>query len=509
MNGPNSEGAALLTAIGLFAIAGVIHALPWSDIADIAMFLGVACGLPVVGAIWAYGIYRSLCGWVERKRVHSTEERQLLLEEMERKAAVEISMNRSQLVTVEAGQQVYGLQDIIRGVIRDEMSQLQAAYYDSQRTHPNVPNHISYRTDSKHTGQIEQPPPESLPQLKVPNFSNLYHSGMLRNGEILVGFDVDTNEPVYSNWNEIYSSAISGKSRTGKSTTVRNMLAQVALSNARFVIVDRQAGHRESLAKSLQPLNQFMAVNPASTDEDILSAISYVQQIGKSRIDNDEIGYPLMLVIDEFTALVNRSGVGGQVAEVVEEIAQEYAKTNVFCMAIGQIWSAKRTGGSADMRDSFSSAIVHRTKRQQARYLIDTDNSKIAEKLPQGQCLFEPANGDIVQLQVPNCTLEDIEHIFGNATRSSDVLNAFPGGNIDVLDQVENAIFEDSERNQNANGTQLERVEWTSLELRIADMLKRKHGYTEIYNVLLKGQMSKQKAWEFIADVIAKGMNND
>ena len=84
--------------------------------------------------------------------------------------------------------------------------------------------------------------------------------------------------------------------------------------------------------------------------------VRQVANIGAQRVKGlDQSRTPIILWVDELTALLGRSTVAEPLAELLEQIAQEYRKRWVYVSASGQIFTASRT--TSELRDSFASVI--------------------------------------------------------------------------------------------------------------------------------------------------------
>ena len=246
----------------------------------------------------------------------------------------------------------------------------------------------------------------------VPSFAQLLDGGRVGKGNPLVlGFDQDDGSEISGSWLDLYSTAIAGLPGTGKTTTQRFLACQTALQGARFAIIDPHAGAADdSLAATLAPLASAYVCEPASDDKAILETVRYVADVGKRRITGkDSDTTPLILWADELTALLGRSTVGDELAELLERIAQEYRKRHVFVCGSGQIWTAART--SSELRDSFASAICHRMKRNQARLLLPTEEAATVERLVTGHAVLWRTSGATQTIAVPNTTAADVERV--------------------------------------------------------------------------------------------------
>lgn len=244
-------------------------------------------------------------------------------------------------------------------------------------------------------------------------FWQLYQAGALPSRGFLMGYslnDESESEAVTADWGELYSSLIGGKSGMGKSTLIRSILAQSALQGGRFVVVDPHYGAgAESLGASLQPLHSLLLCDVASEEKQIADALRYVGAVGKKRLaGQDKDRWPLVLVVDETTALFQRSNVAGILTDVLGQISQETRKVGVYAMCIGQNFDGRLM--DTTVRNSFVSMISMRARRDVARVQSgNTEFGRMAENLAIGQCVWMAPSGEMHKLAVPNCTAGDLD----------------------------------------------------------------------------------------------------
>jgi len=106
--------------------------------------------------------------------------------------------------------------------------------------------------------------------------------------------------------------------------------------------------------------------------------------------------------VDEWTAL-QRGELGAEIASVVEAVTQEGRKLEIDALLNGQRWSSTRGGGN-DLRNTLTSAFVHRMRPEDARMLTGLR----AEQLPK----------DMLQLAPGECYVQTTGTILG-ITRSA------------------------------------------------------------------------------------------
>lgn len=303
----------------------------------------------------------------------------------------------------------------------DAIITLMAQRIDALRLPANVPATIHY---APHIRQVEAPP---VPQLEAPQATveprdlwQLWHAGALPAGGFLLGHNLETGDPVVAGWMQLYSALVGGTSGSGKSTLIRNVLVQSALQGGRFVVLDRHYGAgEESLGASLQPLRGLMMCDVAANERQMVDALRYVLDVGRRRLAGAGDRTPLILVVDETTALFQRSDVAGELATVLGEISQETRKVGVYALCIGQNFSGSIM--KTEVRNSFASFFSCRTRRDVARVMSgDNRFAQAAEGLRVGQAVWLNTGGDVVRLAVPNCTQHHVERVARQCSHESN-----------------------------------------------------------------------------------------
>lgn len=329
---------------------------------------------------------------------------------------------------------------------------LMAQDIDTRKPVQPVPSSVHY---APHFARIiEQPTGETTqtldePPAPVADFWSLYSAGKLPNNGFLMGYNMDSGEPVVANWLQLYSALVGGASGSGKSTMIRNILAQSALQGGRFVVLDKHFGSGgESLGESLIPLRSHLVGDVAATEQQMLDALKYVYTVGEQRKSGqDKDRTPLILIVDETTALLQRSNIAQELTKVLGEIAQETRKVSVYAMCIGQNFHGKIM--DTTVRNSFVSMITCRTRRDVARTMSgNNDFALMAEQLRRGQAVWMNPDGDMVRIAVPNTTQAHIEALAHEIDKENTVQVAEPCQQL-----VDSVSFDVSELKKNLDST--------------------------------------------------------
>lgn len=198
---------------------------------------------------------------------------------------------------------------------------------------------------------------------------------------------------------DLQSALILGLPGQGKSTTACNAVSQLVEDyGAKIILVDRHARSKESLTAMLSPWQSAFLNPPAREYSDMVDAFELADQILDERIDTDEAPFPVVLVVDEMTSLLQKEGYSGdkgnaakKCAEVVENWNEEGRKYLCFCICIGQLTNASRTGGT-EVRQLFSSFFVHGMAESQASMVLGREHKAMVNGLSRGECVLLNTN---------------------------------------------------------------------------------------------------------------------
>lgn len=281
---------------------------------------------------------------------------------------------------------------------------------DGLRTYQHAPR----LTDAtRHTAPALPVPPAmpTLPAPGVPTFAQLLTEGVIgRDGRLLLGYDERTQERLWGTWDMLYSAAIAGLQGAGKTTTVRFLIAQSAMLGADLAVIDPHANAEHgSLARTLAPLSPLFIAPPATTDDAIALLVATLRKELAIR-KGGRGGLPLILAVDEWTALMRRSTVAPALSELVETIAEEGRKFGLYALLMGQNWTVEASGGSA-VRDVLAASYIHRSKPQTARCLAPGIDGRKVLSLPPGHAILDKTDGERVEVVIPNTTEADLEAV--------------------------------------------------------------------------------------------------
>lgn len=333
-------------------------------------------------------------------------------------AQADVSLVRPDLIN--------GLLPVPRAQMAEMAGYILQVHHEFHASKRNVPNSLHW--SDKRPAMLPAPVEEIEPPLSIPerDIWQLWTAGLLPDNGFLMGHNLDTGEQVFADWLQLYSALVGGMSGSGKSTLIRSVLIQSALQGGRFVVLDRHFGAgEESLGASLQPLRSLMLCDVAANERQMVDALRWVLDMGRRRLSGqDADDSPLILVVDETTAMFQRSNVAGELGTVLGEIAQETRKVGVYALCIGQNFSAKIM--PTEIRNSFASFISCRARSDVARVMSgDNEFGKMAAGLHTGQAVWLNTNGDTTRIAVPNATQKHIELVARQCLSGVGIQNDF------------------------------------------------------------------------------------
>lgn len=318
----------------------------------------------------------------------------------------------------------------------------------------------------------------------------------------------DKVETFYLEWETFGLFAIAGQSGSGKSSTTRFLLAQLALNNVGLVICD---GHGragiESLAESVQPLSAAFLYPIAIDPKDVLESVRYIETIMRRRLNKQEpIDQKIAIVIDEFTSLMLRMTPeqAKEVTKLLILISQEARKTNVRGFLLGHNWSANFLG-SAAIRDNLSAKLLHRLAPNEVKLFLPAPPAPLLRSiggLKQGQAYLITQRLDPTKVHIPYITTDDLESV---AKFVPDIRNNYDYDIESALESVEMSDEMEEKVGKNSKIT-LKYIYETIVENRRNNIGKTKTIY-EIWGAK-PGGSDVYKAASKLYDAIVKDYDN-
>ena len=198
-----------------------------------------------------------------------------------------------------------------------------------------------------------------------------------------------------------YVVMVVGVNGVGKTTTTKLLLAQIAAQGGHIALCDPHGQHDQGLLTQCHPISGA-CIRQAVAPDEISEAILFVDKIGSQRTRQGRGGTPVVLVVDEFTALVIRQALPDDILLRLTAMAVEYAKFNLHILLIAHDWSKAALGSlGTPLRRAITHRIIHRSDMQNAEFLLP--NAGLARQVPTlttGQALSWSDTGPVT-LAVP------------------------------------------------------------------------------------------------------------
>ena len=307
------------------------------------------------------------------------------------------------------------------GVARGEYAQLtalgMAAHFEVEKTRAANPSPVlptglrSYSpryvtTAPRVISQPEQKPAlvAPAPPVIVPTFGDLLAQGHIGKNRALVLGYTSEGVPVRGDLDSLFSFGIAGLQGSGKTTTERFLLGQVALQGGVFCIVDphRDVPGGQSLAGTLAPLSGSFLLPPAADDAEVFEVIRLVNS-ELDRRERGKTGPTLVLAVDEWTDLQRRR-CADDLKTLARRVSTTGRKLGVYAAVSGQGWTKEDAG---EVRDFLTAAYVHKLRPAVARLLAPGVGNEVWTLAP-GQAILDRTNGPRVVVSVPNTRDRDL-----------------------------------------------------------------------------------------------------
>ena len=258
----------------------------------------------------------------------------------------------------------------------------------------------------------------------IPTFQQLLTTGDIARGKpMILGYE--NGVPRRGSFLDIYSAAVAGESGSGKTATLLFLIGSGLIAQRiKFLGIDPHYPHPKSLGFKTKPLWEAGLMSMATYKDDMLTVLNQVEQTIDRRlqqIETDET--PVVLVIDEL-AFLAKTSIGSAIAHTMERISMEGRKCAVYMLASSQTWLSSRTGNSSVVRDTLTSAYVHRIKPKQANLLLqDKDEADKVKKQVKhaGEALLVPVGNESVIVTMPFTTAADMRMVVEMAGQQQNV----------------------------------------------------------------------------------------
>jgi ABC-type oligopeptide transport system ATPase subunit len=254
----------------------------------------------------------------------------------------------------------------------------------------------------------------------------------------------------YLEFNSFGVLAIGGKSGSGKTSTARFLLAQLAMSGASLVICDPHGkSMQDNLTQAIQPLAKSFACPIAIAHEERMQAIRAVGKIVQDRLSGrDKSLEKIVLVLDEAprhfmecSAEENR-----ETAQIFLTLANEGRRMNIRVLLLAQNFKQDFIG-SRSIRSSITHVLFHRSSRDEVKLFssIPASYLRTIEILKDGHALLYP---DMIQVQIPYISRDDLEsaeHLYSAAGVHIDVHARVQRGADDVQENLLSTLLTQQE----------------------------------------------------------------
>ena len=223
-------------------------------------------------------------------------------------------------------------------------------------------------------------------------------------GQVVVGYERN-GTPLTLGLDAIGATLVVGERRTGKSTTVAVLAAQLAALRAQFFLIDPHGQREDSLAWRLSPLGDRVAMC-VSTPSEASGVLRAVTGELERRLAGEE-GDPCVLLVDELNSMAVGAwaDVGREVAALAQRLAQEGGKLGMGVIAAAHLTNVDSIG--SHFAYTTSTVIAHRTVPDMVRRFLGPDLARQTRRLDRGEVVTTYPGGWGL-LRVPRAEPGDI-----------------------------------------------------------------------------------------------------
>lgn len=281
--------------------------------------------------------------------------------------------------------------------------------------------------------------------------------------------------PKYLEMGSFATVAICGQSGSGKTSTIRFIIAQMILNNVQTIVCDPHgnAGNG-SLKDGIAPLEHLLALPVAVTLEDRISAFRMVHTILRNRIaGKDTSTQKICIILDEATLhfLECDKEQSQEFTRFLMDLSNEGRKKDICCFLLGQSWKADFVG-SRTVRSAITHVLFHRSNEAEIKLFVESMPAKERRKistLPTGSMFVYPY---LYTVKVPYISKDDLIDFASKFKRAiSDTINSTP---IPVYSSVQTSVQEGLEHTiaKRANVQDTQNQDKTRINTNIARAIK-------------------------------------
>jgi hypothetical protein len=222
----------------------------------------------------------------------------------------------------------------------------------------------------------------------IPSARELIDDGLLSPWEKESVLAFTDGKPEMGRWNRNYSFLVYGGSGSGKSSLVSFYTLLAIYHGARILAIDPESQLKDSLTSRLKAVKKHLLTPIGDTVEGARRVLS----IARQELENPG-EYPVMFLVDEYSTLMRKyaewnpktgsgdpwGSIGKELVSLLEDYGQRGRKRGRVAIAIGQLATASRTGGT-EVKNSMTALFVMRVPIQTARLLMAGQGRDIIQK---------------------------------------------------------------------------------------------------------------------------------
>lgn len=214
---------------------------------------------------------------------------------------------------------------------------------------------------------------------------------------VSLGFPVGLNaqgKRRFLSWYDFNAIVLAGSSGSGKSQSTTYWLSSLVYKGVQLIMCeyDSAVGVADTLYTRTEHLSSAFLQPFAMTTQEIVHHIQYCEHLIEYRKENvHAFHFPVMFVIDEFSALYINSTIGQRVPLVrLLNLINTGRKYNIRFLLAGQTWGQISSNNLAQLREACNTKVVHRIESRNLDILIGgtQEEMRLVRRLQKGYVYY-------------------------------------------------------------------------------------------------------------------------
>lgn len=241
---------------------------------------------------------------------------------------------------------------------------------------------------------------DAQPLFAIPSFAEIL-TNLEPGDELILGYNLNTGEPLTGTFDKLYSAVLAGASGSGKTSWGRGIVyqSQKCYPGIEYYVLDPHERHGEGLSATLPKTTQFTYLDKHNP---VGGFIAFETRLDRRLDGKEPHDTPLVFICDELKA-ASKKPYKDPMIKLFDRITEEGRKCNTYLLALTQDTRQKY---GLTFRDSLESAYAFKMHPSRVKNLLqDTELEHIHKAIKKpGIALLVSADGESCVVKVPECS---------------------------------------------------------------------------------------------------------